>query len=473
MRATAPVTVPVLAVLASCLIAPVAALGELPDVEGATLELVQIVFRHGDRSALVDLPSLPPANWPRGFGQLSDLGMLQHFRLGTYFKRRYIDHYQLIGPEYHPESMYIRSTDVDRTIMSAQSQLAGWFPQTSSVFKEPHILWRPVPVHSLNMPDGLLRPYDKGTCPRFTELEDNHYRRLEWHTKQDETAPDLACQGVGVAAPCNNREFIGGVGKQSGLTELKLGNVWEVSDTLLCRRRHNMTMPDWAGYDATGTAVYDQLRHLEDWDMYELYFGHEERLLTGGTLVKEMLSRIQDKQRGKTPDYKVLLYSAHDTTVAAFLEALNTNHWRAEAPPYASSVAVEFYTLKSGRPAVRVVYKNNTQTDDWNMDGSALLVPGCSDEVCPLDSFIKATAAVTPTNWEAACLRTSDSGDSGTRTRTALAVGVTMVIVVGLICLLVLWRRRYRSALYNFSSGETDRKYFINDDELSDDSDGP
>jgi lysosomal acid phosphatase len=117
---------------------------------------VNQVFRHGDRSAVVDIPSFDKEgdNWPEGLGQLTDvgsavmrtytthtcyslslshtlthillqLGTLQQFHLGVYMRSRYITKHKLLGPRYHHTQINIRSTDYDRTLQSAEAQLAG------------------------------------------------------------------------------------------------------------------------------------------------------------------------------------------------------------------------------------------------------------------------------------------------------------------------------------------------------------
>lgn len=47
---------------------------------------------------------------------------MQHYRLGQYFRKRYNS---LLGDKYSPDKVYIRSTDFDRTLMSAEANLAG------------------------------------------------------------------------------------------------------------------------------------------------------------------------------------------------------------------------------------------------------------------------------------------------------------------------------------------------------------
>ena len=58
--------------------------------EDMNLVYVQIVWRHGDRSPALIYPNDPNANyWPQGEGMLTQLGMQQHYELGTHLKFQY------------------------------------------------------------------------------------------------------------------------------------------------------------------------------------------------------------------------------------------------------------------------------------------------------------------------------------------------------------------------------------------------
>ena len=58
----------------------------------SSLRLVQIVFRHGDRTPVGPWGATDPnpeSIWPQGFGQLTDQGKRQLFQLGGKIKDRY------------------------------------------------------------------------------------------------------------------------------------------------------------------------------------------------------------------------------------------------------------------------------------------------------------------------------------------------------------------------------------------------
>jgi lysosomal acid phosphatase len=76
----------------------------------------------------------------------SQTGKQQHYALGQWLRNRY----ESILPEkYSRDVIYIRSTDVDRKLMSAESNLAGMFPPVGDQVWNEDIHWQPIPVHTV------------------------------------------------------------------------------------------------------------------------------------------------------------------------------------------------------------------------------------------------------------------------------------------------------------------------------------
>ena len=66
-------------------------------------------------------------------GELTPMGMRQHFLLGHEMRKRYTGEGNLLDENYNAYEVYVRSTDVNRTIVSAMSHMQGMFPAQSPI----------------------------------------------------------------------------------------------------------------------------------------------------------------------------------------------------------------------------------------------------------------------------------------------------------------------------------------------------
>lgn len=73
-------------------------------------------------------------------------GKYQHYQLGKWLRQRYSS---LLNETYSENEIYVRSTDVDRTLASALSNLAGLYPPIGDEIWNKDIAWQPIPVHSI------------------------------------------------------------------------------------------------------------------------------------------------------------------------------------------------------------------------------------------------------------------------------------------------------------------------------------
>jgi len=95
--------------------------------EKSNIRLVIDVIRHGARGPGTNNPLFPEIQW-KFPSELTPLGERQHYLLGRLRRKQYIEENKLLPEIFDPSLVYFRSSDVRRTIMSAQAYILGLYP---------------------------------------------------------------------------------------------------------------------------------------------------------------------------------------------------------------------------------------------------------------------------------------------------------------------------------------------------------
>ncbi|XP_071454641.1 prostatic acid phosphatase-like [Hetaerina americana] len=395
----------------------------------SSLELLLIVFRHGDRTPVDPYPNDPYKNlsyWPVGWGQLTNEGKRQHYHLGQFFRRRYEN---FLSTQYCKEEVHIRSTDVDRTLMSAEANLAGLYPPNGEQIWEPGVVWQPIPIHTLpESLDNVLAA--KKPCPRY----DEEFKKLQ-------DLPEIKLLNE------ENKNLYQYLTEKSGKHIHDITSVEYLYNTLTIEKRYNLTLPDW-----TKTVYPDKMKYLAAFSFSLPAYTKELQRLKMGNLVGEMVNHFIKKKDAtlSPPNRKLFIYSGHDTTIANLLMTFGVFD-PPFSPPYTSTILLELHRSSNDDYYVLLLFKNGTQADDVIQ----MTIPGCLQN-CPLDRFVEIMSPIIPIDWKTECsLQTNDdsiinvfglSAQLPLHDVAIIAVitsGVTaFLLALSVIAVLVYWCRR-------------------------------
>jgi acid phosphatase len=315
------------------------------------------VIRHGDRTPLKDVPAAPH-RWAEGPGQLTAQGMRQEYELGSRMRSVYVGRYHLLPPHYEAGTIYVRSSDVERTLMSAQSFLMGLYPHGTgpmvSDSGQPALpdAAQPIPVHTVASHEETLLIPD---AP-FYKYEDLLARYVvstaAWKEKSAALQPRFArwSQATGISI--------------TALNQLK-----SLGDTLFVERAHNVPLP--AGLSAEDAqTIIDAGR----WVLAADYQPEQIGRITGHELLKAIALDIEDAGRKRTP-LKYVLFSAHDSTILSEMSALGAP--LDAVPPYASRLNFALFQSERGDYSVKVSFNDRP-----------VAVTGCGADACSLPQFL-------------------------------------------------------------------------------------
>ncbi|XP_022094022.1 lysosomal acid phosphatase-like [Acanthaster planci] len=160
--------------------------------------------------------------------------------------------------------------------------------------------------------------------------------------------------------------------------------------------------------------------------MYFLFNTKEKSRLKGGPLVGQIIDNMVNKSTTTDPKdlrRKIYVYSAHDTTLAAFLSALGI--YNGVQPPLASCVGVEMWKEENGKYTVNIWFRNDTTKAPY-----PLKIETCNMS-CPLDEFIKITKDIVPEDIKKDCGVTSSVGIN------SISIIILVSIVIGLLVITI------------------------------------
>ncbi|XP_037542425.1 lysophosphatidic acid phosphatase type 6 [Nematolebias whitei] len=354
------------------------------------LKLVQVLFRHGARTPLKSIPDVMEAQWvptlleppphthinytvtdlqggPRPPapvednyrknilsggtfpGQLTTLGMQQLYELGQRLRRKYVEDRAFLSPIYSPDEVYVRSTNIVRTIESAKCLVAGLFQQKQK---------ETVPILTTEGETEILYPNYYG-CKLLKILCSHRWA-------ESSTLP-------GIAADLQSIQSALGIAAHQRVDFIL------IRDDMVARETHGLPNPpvlnSWK--NTVEQRAVDMMYHIFDPSK------KENLQLCVGPLLEVLGENIEKKLQGisSESDRKLFLYSVHDTTLIPCLMALGIFDMR--WPPYAADITLELHQNRQTSEAfVKVSYAGQDQ-----------LIPGCSGVYCPLQEFKQVLSA--------------------------------------------------------------------------------
>ncbi|KAJ1965092.1 hypothetical protein GGI12_001008 [Dipsacomyces acuminosporus] len=379
-------------------------------VPNASLEFVQLIVRHGDRTTEQILPNedstwtcdgveediylhgpkqpndnttgtvkqvieIPEWNKKYGFsnqiwkgscesGQLTDRGKAQHRYLGSQLRQIYVDDLKFLPSKLkNADSVYLRSTYSWRTKNSAESLLGGLWPNRG------HGAADAITLHSY--PQSIETMFDNSdACPKIKDLS----KKI---IKSDQYKKFLS----------DENDLMTKLNSNFGVDGSKWTEKWSKQlDVLLPRHCYNMKLPcnTTANNCPTDSDVAQTMRngHYQYAFMYRDHpLSPKYTRLSIGSFLGTLRDQLQDYIAGRLGKLKIAIYSGHDSTVAPILGVFKSSNRHMLWPPYASNLIFELWKQKKdGGYVVRVIHNGETlklqSGAEW-----------CDLESCPVEKF--------------------------------------------------------------------------------------
>ncbi|XP_023310390.1 lysosomal acid phosphatase isoform X1 [Anoplophora glabripennis] len=343
---------------------------------------VAVYFRHGDRSPKESFPTDEFFNlehFPMGFGQLTNKGIERHYELGKWFRNRYG---AFLSEEYSANDILVRSTDVDRTLMSAAANLAGLYPPQGRQVWNKDLLWRPIPIHTVKKKDDNVLAMKK-PCAKLDEL----FEKNKQSTFYKQINKDHA-------------ELYEYLSEHTGMTVADIDDVKLIRSIFYCYKNFNESfIPSWA--DNLNQTELDYLAalafasHSAKDDMKTLRVGPFFHNLFG--YFDDVLDQVEDAP-------KFFMFSSQDKPLVSVLDAMGV--YDLYPPNFTSTIIWELKEDAEGSRYTNLFYRRSAD------ELFSLTIPGCTFD-CQYDDFKAILKPFTLKNkkWKKECGNADDDDD--------------------------------------------------------------
>ncbi|MBM3857752.1 MAG: histidine-type phosphatase [Verrucomicrobia bacterium] len=340
--------------LSSLLLISIVALSPIAHAEHSKKLIFAIdVIRHGDRTPIIDVPAAHH-HWSEGLGQLTALGMHQEYELGKKFRHRYIEEEKLLPRHYQAGTIYVRSTDIDRTLMSAECALMGLYPPGTGPFFHADLFmnsfalpygFQPIPIHTAPVDhDPLLAPHYSRE-----EIKQAIDAIPECHEKEIELQPHFAAWSAATGLPIHDSI-----------------DIERLSDALYIFKLKHVAMPKGLSNSDIETILQTSNTIFKK----SITLGKH----SGNNLLAEISHRLKEASEKKSA-LKYILYSGHDSTIMSLLAAMGLPV--EEIPHYASDLNILLYENSDHHFEVEVM-----------LNGRVIPLTNTKSATCSLQKFL-------------------------------------------------------------------------------------
>ncbi|XP_034357346.1 lysophosphatidic acid phosphatase type 6 isoform X1 [Arvicanthis niloticus] len=381
------------------------------------LKMVQVVFRHGARSPLKQLPleeqvewnpkllEIPPqtrfdytvtnlAGGPKPHshfdseyhrttlrggmfaGQLTNVGMQQMFALGEKLRKNYVEDIPFLSPIYNPQEVFVRSTNMFRNLESTRCLLAGLFQhQKGSAI-----------IHTDEASSEVLYP---------------NYQNCWLLREKTRGRKKAAILQPGIS------EDLEKVKTRVGINTSDEVDFFVLLDNVAAEQVHSLLscpalkrfaqLIEQRAVDMALYMLQQEDRHHEAamGNTYTNGHGESIQMAVGPFLhiLEGNLLKAVDPTTSPSKTRKMYLYATHDVTLLPMLLALGIfdQKW----PPFAVDLTMELYQHQESKEWFVQLYYN----------GKEQVPRGCPDKLCPLDKFLNTMSvySVSPEKYQTLC----------------------------------------------------------------------